>query len=134
LNGKPVEPCPVTANVDSNSMVINSYSFGCMMIDGKQYTKDLIILPDGTILHPWWRKTGHTLAMSDIQDAIATSPDILVVGTGNPGLMKPEGDLCKALETMGIETRVMPTKEATKEYNALRGQGKNVAGCFHLTC
>ena len=115
-------------------MMIDSYSFGSMEVDGKQYTKDLIILPDGTILHPWWRKTGHTLAMSDIQDAITTSLDILVVGTGNPGLMKPEGDLCNELKTMGIETRVMPTKEATKEYNALREQGKNVAGCFHLTC
>ena len=115
-------------------MMIDSFSFGRMVIDGKQYTKDLIILPDGTILQPWWRKTGHMLAISDIQDAISTSPDILVVGTGKPGFMKPEIALHKALETMGIETRIMPTDEAIKEYNALREQRKKVAGCFHLTC
>lgn len=115
-------------------MIIDSYSFGCMVIEGTQYTKDLIILPDSTVLHPWWRKSGHTLVMSDIQDVIATSPDILVIGTGKPGLMKPEDALCKRLETMGIETRIMPTQAATEEYNALRDQCKHVAGCFHLTC
>ena len=114
--------------------MIDSYSFGCMVLDGKRYTKDLIILPDGAIVHPWWRKTGHALAISDVRDVIAASPEILVVGTGSPGLMQPEGDLCKELEAMGIETRVMPTNEAVEEYNTLRGQGKNVAACFHLTC
>jgi hypothetical protein len=29
--------------------MINSYSFGCMEINGKPYHKDLMILPDGTI-------------------------------------------------------------------------------------
>jgi hypothetical protein len=114
--------------------MIDSYTFGCMVINGKQYTKDLMILPNGSIHHSWWRKSGHTLEMSDLQHAIAASPDILVIGTGNPGLMKSEKDLPRELETMGIETRIMSTKEATKEYNALHAQDRNVAGCFHLTC
>ena len=49
-----------------------------------------MILPDGTILHPWWRKAGHTLSLPDIQETIATAPDILVIGTGSPGMMQPE--------------------------------------------
>ena len=114
--------------------MIDSYSFGCMVIDGKQYTKDLIILPNGTIHCNWRRQAGHTLAMTDIHDTVAASPDILVVGMGSPGRMKPEGDLCEQLEVMGIEVRVMPTKEATAEYNDLSRRGKKVAGCFHLTC
>ena len=115
-------------------MVIDSYAFGRMVIGGRPYTEDLIILPDGAIVCPWWRKTGHTIAMSDIRDVIACSPDILIVGTGNPGLMKPGGALCDELEMMGIGIRVMPTKEAAREYNALGGRGRLVAGCFHLTC
>lgn len=114
--------------------MIDSYSFGNMVIDGNQYTRDIIILPDGAVLHPWWRKTGHVLAMSDIPEIIAASPDVLVVGTGKPGLMKPEGSLCRELETIGIETRVLPTKQAAAEYNYLREQRRNVAACFHLTC
>jgi hypothetical protein len=114
-------------------MIIDSYIFGRMVIDGKPYSKDLIILPDRSVLHPWWRKTGHTVALSDIKDIIATSPDILIVGTGMPGLMKPESAFCRELETMGIETRIMPTGAAIKEYNALALRRK-IAACFHLTC
>jgi hypothetical protein len=114
-------------------MIIDSYIFGRIVIDGKPYSKDLIIFPDGTVFHPWWRKTGHKVALSDIQEIIATSPDILIVGTGMPGLMKPESAFYRELETMGIETRVMPTKAAIKEYNAL-AQHRKVAACFHLTC
>ena len=114
--------------------MIDSYSFGSMDIDGKRYTRDLIILPDGSILHPWWRETGHALAISDIEQVIAASPDILIVGTGKPGLMKPAAGLNEALRIKGIGTRIMPTDEAVREYNALREQGRKVAGCFHLTC
>lgn len=114
--------------------MIDSYTFGSMVISGKRYDKDLIILPDGTVLSHWWRKTGHALLKSDIQDVISASPDILVVGTGMPGLMKPEKTLLKELESLGIETRVMPTEAAVKEYNILRSEGRYAAGCFHLTC
>ena len=114
--------------------MIDSYSFGSIEINSEHYTKDLIILPDSTILHPWWRNKGHKLSLTDIQDIINSSPDILVVGTGTPGLMKPDRNLLNDLKTIGIETRIMSTKKAVREYNALRKKGKNVAGCFHLTC
>ncbi len=115
-------------------MMITSYSFGCMEIDGKQYRKDLILLPDRTLLHPWWRKAGHTLSIADVLDVVARAPDILVVGTGSPGMMQPDGKFCRELESRGTATGIMPTKQAVAEYNTLYGQGRNVAGCFHLTC
>ena len=114
--------------------MIDSCTFGSMVIDGNSYNKDLIILPDSTILHHWWRKSGHTLSISDIQEVIAGSPDILVVGTGMPGLMKPDKTFRSDLESLGIETRIMPTGAAVKEYNLLQKQGRQIAGCFHLTC
>jgi len=33
-------------------MKITQYSFGTMRIDDRIYGKDLMILPDGSILHP----------------------------------------------------------------------------------
>ncbi|XOF33342.1 MAG: Mth938-like domain-containing protein [Candidatus Electrothrix sp. YB6] len=114
--------------------MINSYSFGCMEINNKPYRKDLMILPDKTILHPWWRKAGHTLSLPDIQEIIAAALDILVIGTGSPGMMQPEQTLCRELESRGIEIEVMPTKEAAEKYNTLHEQGRKVAACFHLTC
>ncbi|MCI5162344.1 MAG: hypothetical protein D3917_10075 [Candidatus Electrothrix sp. AX5] len=114
--------------------MITFYSFGCMEINSKPYLKDLILLPDGTTLHPWWRKAGHTLSLPEIQELIATAPDILVIGTGSPGMMQPEQTLSGELESRGIETKAMPTKEAAQEYNSLLEQGRKVAACFHLTC
>ena len=40
-----------------NGPRIESYEFGRMAIDGKAYTKDLILLPD-RILDGWWRQEG----------------------------------------------------------------------------
>lgn len=68
-----------------------------MEINGKPYRKDLMILPDKTILHPWWRNAGHTLSLPDIQEIIAAAPDVLVIGTGSPGMMQPAGALKKRL-------------------------------------
>ena len=114
--------------------MIDSYSFGSIEINSEHYTKDLIILPDSTILHPWWRNKGHKLSLTDIQDIIKSSPDILVIGTGNPGLLRPDRNLLNELTKIRIEARIMSTKKAIGEYNTLRKQEKNVAGCFHLTC
>ena len=114
--------------------MIESYSFGRMVIDGRELRKDLMILPDGTVDHPWWRRAGHSLCMDDIGPIIDASPDVLVVGTGRPGLMSPEPDLCAQLEAKGITVKVVSTSKAADEFNRLSGTDKQVAACFHLTC
>ena len=65
---------------------IDSYSFGNITVNGRQYDSDLIIYPD-RIDSSWWRKKGHTLCLEDIRDAIEAQPDVLVIGTGNMGRM-----------------------------------------------
>ena len=69
--------------------IIESYSFGRMVIDGTSYTKDVIIYPDSRILSPWWRNKGHVLEIVDLQDLIAAVPDIIVCGTGAMSIMRP---------------------------------------------
>lgn len=114
--------------------MIESYSFGKMVIDGREYTKDLMVLPNGEVASPWWRKSGHELVAADIEVLVEARPGILVVGTGSSGMMKPDPKLCSALEASGTTVVVLPTKQAASEYNSLRGQGENVGACFHLTC
>ena len=114
--------------------MITGYSFGRMEIGGEVYTKDLMILPDGTILHPWWRDSGHRLTLADIEPVLQSSPAVLVVGTGDPGLMTPEPGLIQELEGRGIEVDVLPTARAVDRFNRLTAEGRPCAGCFHLTC
>jgi len=115
-------------------VMITRYAFGMMEIDGEVYRKDLMILPDGSIHHPWWRASGHVLTAVDIQPILAVSPRALVVGTGNPGLMKPDAEFSQAVESQGINLSVLSTAQAVQRFNRMSTQGESCAACFHLTC
>jgi len=115
-------------------IVIDSYSFGRMTVDGRSYSRDLMILPDGRIVHPWWRLSGHRLTTDDLTEVLDASPRTIVVGSGSAGLMTPDPALDAELERRQIRMIVFPTGQAVDRYNDLCRQGENVAGCFHLTC
>ncbi|MDW7773239.1 MAG: MTH938/NDUFAF3 family protein [Desulfobulbaceae bacterium] len=112
---------------------IASYSFGRIEIDRKSYSKDIIILPDGTLVTPWWRRQGHCLEISDLEQLLSTGPGIIIAGTGASGLMLPAPGLREYLARQAIEFIVQPTADAVHTYNRLSGTGKTGA-CFHLTC
>jgi len=112
--------------------LIESYSFGKIVIDGKMFTSDVIIYPD-EVNDSWWRKSGHLLQKDDLIEIIKYNPEILIVGTGNNGLMKVPNDTKQFLESKGIELISAETKKACDIYNKLKGKKKIVAA-FHLTC
>ena len=116
-----------------NTLRIDKFSFGILVIDGKTYSDDLIILPDGKILKPWWRKQGHRLTMDDLRDLIDSSPEVIVAGTGVSGNMKPENNLRKDLSRLAIGLIVEPNNRAIEIFNEM-GSEKRVGACFHLTC
>jgi hypothetical protein len=115
-------------------MKITEYSFGMMRVEDRVYRKDLMILPGGSILHPWWRASGHELTVYDIGAILNVSPAVLVVGTGEPGRMKPDKEFAKKLAERGIRATVLPTRQAVKAFNSATAKGERCAGCFHLTC
>lgn len=114
--------------------MVSSYSFGRIVVDGQEFRKDLIILADGSIHHPWWRSAGHSLSYEDMGPVMAAPPEIVVVGTGAYGRLSAEKSLVPRLESEGISLRIMPTEKAVSEYNSLVESGRKVAACLHLTC
>ena len=114
-------------------VTIETSSFGLIVIDGKQYTSDLMIYPDGHVKDSWWRKSGHRLSIDDISELVDSDPQVIVVGTGVNGLMKPEMGLGKTLSDKGIELVSLPNQEAIEVFNDLTPK-KRVCACFHLTC
>lgn len=111
--------------------MIEAYQFGRMVVDDKVYTSDLIVLHD-RIIESWWRKEGHKLCPLDLEEALETDVDQLVVGTGAHGMLVVTDDTIELLEGLGITLIVEPTGQAWKSYNRLAGP--KVAGAFHLTC
>lgn len=111
-------------------MKVDSYSFGEIVIDGKRYTKDVIIFKDR--VKSWWRKEGHLLQVEDIEDVIEEKPDVLVVGTGAYGVMRVDEGIRKVLEEKGIGLIEKKSKEACEEFNNIKDKYPVLA--IHLTC
>jgi len=115
-----------------DKMHIDSYEFGHIVIDGAAYRQDLLIWP-GHIKSDWWRAEGHLLQIADVFEALTANPQVLVVGTGQPGHMRVDPALAAHLQDQGIELVVKPTREACQVINQLTGQ-RRWAAALHLTC
>lgn len=113
--------------------MIDNCAFGVMVIDGKTYTSDLIVYPDGRVVDHWRRKNSHRLSSDDMDSLIKLNPEVIIVGTGVHGQMKPEPDLESFLKKNNIELIAEPNHTAITTFNALTNR-KKVSACFHLTC
>jgi uncharacterized protein YprB with RNaseH-like and TPR domain len=111
---------------------IQSYSFGKITVDGTVHTSDVIILPGGARPR-WWRKEGHKLQKEDLQEVIEAQPTVLVIGTGNVGMMHVPQDTLDYLAAHGIRVEVEPTAAACERYNQL-AKSEQAAAALHLTC
>ncbi len=114
-------------------LMIENYEFGRIVINGKTYREDLIIL-GSKIIENWWRKEGHSLSIEDLEEVLREKPDILVIGTGYNGLMRIPPETLNYLESKGIKVVSAKTREACRIHNELQGKGKKIATALHLTC
>ena len=113
--------------------MIENYSFGKILINGKEYNSDLIIFKDH-IYDNWWRKEGHNLCINDIKEVINEKPDILIIGTGYFGLMKVPKEIIENIKSLGIgQVIIKKTGDAYTEYNKLYKKN-NIIAALHLTC
>lgn len=111
--------------------MIEEYSFGRIVVDGKAYANDIKIF-NGKVKPEWWRREGHRLYLEDMQDAIAEKPKTIVVGCGHSGVMKVMEEVREYCRDNNIELIELWTGEAVKKFNEMAGPG--VVGMFHLTC
>ena len=121
----------LTTNLISH-VRIDSYKFGQIVVNGKTYNQDLIIFPN-RVRDGWWRREGHELCLDDIREVIEEKPEVLVVGTGDSGLVKILDEVKERLKKEKIDLIAKPTKKACALYNNLSPQRKVVAA-LHLTC
>lgn len=114
-------------------MRIDSYQFGKIVIDGADFSNDIIILGD-SVQSNWQRKQGHSLSAEDLETVIAARPAVLVVGRGASGLMKVPNQTQQVLKEQNIRLEEFDTYKAVQRFNELSQTGVNVAAALHLTC
>lgn len=112
--------------------IIEDYQFGKIVINGEVHKKDVIILPN-RVIGNWWRKEGHALHISDLQDVLVARPQVLIVGQGAYSRMRVDSEIINALNSAEIEIISLDTNSACKEYNK-KSKNMRVAAALHLTC
>jgi hypothetical protein len=112
--------------------MIESFSFGTIVIDGEEISHDLIIYPD-RIDANWWRVKAHSLELEDLTEVFAFEPEVLIVGTGANGRMRFPDETQEHIKSGGIELFIADTGHACEVYNELKDKKKTVA-VLHLTC
>lgn len=112
--------------------MVDSYQFGVIVVNGRRYTSDVIIYPN-RVDDNWWRREGHSLCPQDLGEIVREKPEILVIGTGNSGLMKVSPSTRGWIEEKGIKLKAEPTQTAYQTYNQLQKAHKVIAA-LHLTC
>ena len=107
--------------------MIEEYHFGSITIDGKTYTHDVEVRWDKTVLE-WWRKESHFVYPEDVKRAIDQSPEVIIIGTGESGVMEAGKDAKKEIESRGIELIIDITEEAIKTFNVLLEESESEEG------
>ena len=109
---------------------IDHCEFGRIVVDGREETKDLIVLPD-QVVRNWWRRDGHGLVLDDLVEVLDELPSHLVVGTGADGRMRPDPDTILQLQQRGVTVETLPTAQAVRRFGELDPAG--AAAALHHT-
>ena len=111
--------------------MIESYNFGKIRIDGKEYTHDVIISADG--VESWQRPDNHWAGIEDVKKIIEKKPKTVIFSTGYSGVAKVSEETKEHLKKLGIEVVIEPTKKACDTFNKL-SKDPGVIAALHLTC
>ena len=125
-----------TPPAGSTETAITHYSFGKMVIDGREHDTDLAILPGGKI--SYWGfdlDSNHIFSKELIKELITDKVKTIIIGTGHSGAASLNAEARELVEQMrakGVQVHVMATSDAVKLFN--KTSKKGLLACFHLNC
>jgi hypothetical protein len=110
---------------------IRDYRFGRVIVDGREETADVIVLPE-RVVHGWWRRDGHALVLEDLDEVLDELPGRLIVGMGAASQMRPDPTIITTLRERGVEVECLATDRAVERFGEL--DPARTAAALHLTC
>lgn len=114
-------------------MKIEKTGFGWIIVDGKRYEQDILILADGKILNRYEDFTGnnHEFSIEEAQKLLNPKPEVIIIGTGQSGILKVKEKTIQFLKEQKVKLVALPTPKAIEVFNKLK---EIKAALFHLTC
>ena len=83
------------------------------------------------IVRDWPVSDPEALQPDDLEPALATDPDIIILGTGE-ALRRPVADLMGLMAERGIGVEIMDTPAACRTYNVLLHEGRSVVAALFI--
>jgi len=115
--------------------LITGYTDDAIAINHRQYSNNLIVLPD-TLITDWVSASNATLTLdnlaeNDFERIIALKPEVVLLGTGKTHrFLHPKTSAL--LTKQGISLECMSTSAACRTYNILMSEGRKVAAALLL--
>ena len=109
---------------------IDKFSFGSIIIDGKKYSRDVLILADGMVKK---RKGGflmfgsHGIKKEEFEELAEDRPEAIIIGTGTSGKASVAPEVEDWAKQRNLNLLVQPSYEAVTKLNELIEQKKKVA-------
>jgi hypothetical protein len=116
---------------------VDSFNFGTIVVEGKKYSHDILLFPDGVVNERrsgFWKFGSHAIQRNEIERLITANPEVVIVGTGTSGRARLTSDAKSYAKEAKVELVVLPSAEAIESLNRLVEGGKRVAALIHITC
>jgi polyphosphate kinase 2 (PPK2 family) len=110
--------------------MIQSFEYEEIIIDGKKFTSDVVIFPDGKVIK-WKRNREHELQPPDIKKILKANPGQIIIGLGTIGNLHVLPEVYEELMDAEIEILAFKTEKAIETYKEHRSDG-NIAALFHI--
>ena len=116
---------------------IDELTFGSIVVDGKKYRRDILILADGTVKK---RKGGflmfgrHEIKKRELEELSQGQPETIIVDTGTSGAAHVAREAESWAKGENLSLMVQPSNDAVAKVNELAEQKKKVAALIHITC
>lgn len=114
--------------------MINSYTYGTLIIGNQRYVSDLIIYPDW-IDDTWGQRrvAEHQIGITDLVSMLYPRPEYLILGTGQKSHLYILPEAQEYVRQQGTQLIFLRTGAACQMYNKI-AMKRHVIGAFHLGC
>lgn len=104
---------------------------GCSaLVNERRLTASFVVAPDA-LIEDWPVRDAPSMQMADLEQVLALSPALVVLGTGSRQAF-PSAQIMAACLSRGIGLEAMANDSAARTYHVLAGEGRRVVAAFIL--
>ena len=127
---KPPERAIKFTRETADTHLVTAWQQGGLRI-GDEWIRTHVIVTADRIVRDWQATDPEDLAPHDLEAALASDPDIILLGTGET-LRRPRLDLMALMAKRRIGIEIMDTPAACRTYNVLVHEGRCVAAALFI--